>query len=512
MTVPPDTARDPREVELKFHLPRGSRDVLERSPALAGATAEHSHLVSTYFDTPDRALDRCGLNLRVRRDGESRTQTVKSRSDGHGVAATRGEWEWPIGQDTPEVAWLAKTPPLAAAAIAIEGRLQPAFITNIRRTARLVHLDDDTTVEVAFDEGDIEAGHAHEAVSELEIELKSGSVGPLYRLAAELLSTAPLWLTSESKASRGWRLRTGQSEGAQLAQPPNLKRKVSAAAGFRQIAAAALGHLTANIGPTLGGDPEGLHQARIAIRNARAVLRLFDHYLDTASALRFKASLRTYGAVLGAARDWDVFCLETLPAAMADLSSERLGDLNSAAEVERQLAHEAVETALRGREFSEMVLGLAAWTDVGAIEPAPHDAGLARQHLSTLAPSLLDGAARKVRRRGRHLGRLTDSERHSLRKSLKKLNFDVEALGRFYGTKAVKRYRRHCKALAKALGAANDAVVTERLAHKLAADGRPELSKPARAVERWNRLRGRNALKGLQAAMDNFRNAPAFWS
>ena len=87
MTPPLGTARDPREVELKFHLPQGSRAILEKYPALAEATAEHSHLVSTYFDTPDRALDRNGLTLRVRRNGEGRIQNVKSRSDGHGVAA-----------------------------------------------------------------------------------------------------------------------------------------------------------------------------------------------------------------------------------------------------------------------------------------------------------------------------------------------------------------------------------------------------------------------------------------
>ena len=152
MTPPLGTARDPREVELKFHLPQGSRAILEKYPALAEATAEHSHLVSTYFDTPDRALDRNGLTLRVRRNGEGRIQNVKSRSDGHGVAASRGEWEWPIGQDTPEVAWLAKTPTLAAAATAIKGRLQPAFTTNIRRTTRLVGADRDTaTVRLGED-------------------------------------------------------------------------------------------------------------------------------------------------------------------------------------------------------------------------------------------------------------------------------------------------------------------------------------------------------------------------
>ena len=227
---------------------------------------------------------------------------MKSRLNGHGVAASRGEWEWPIGQDSPEVARLAQTPQLAAAAVAIKGRLQPAFVTDIRRTTHLLRLDNGTTAEVAFDEGDIQACLAREAASELEIELKSGGVEPIYRLAGSLLSTAPLWLMSESKASRGWRLRTGQGAGAQPTRPLKFKRRLCADAGFRQIFGATLGHLTANIGPTLRGDPEGLHQARVAIREARAVLQLFDGYLDADGASRFKETLRTYGEILGEAR------------------------------------------------------------------------------------------------------------------------------------------------------------------------------------------------------------------
>ena len=37
MTTPLGTARNPREVELKFHLPKGSRALLESYPALAAA-------------------------------------------------------------------------------------------------------------------------------------------------------------------------------------------------------------------------------------------------------------------------------------------------------------------------------------------------------------------------------------------------------------------------------------------------------------------------------------------
>jgi inorganic triphosphatase YgiF len=58
---------EPREVELKLQLPPGSRAILEAYGAFAAAKAARLHQVTTYFDTPDRVLDRAGLTLRVRR-------------------------------------------------------------------------------------------------------------------------------------------------------------------------------------------------------------------------------------------------------------------------------------------------------------------------------------------------------------------------------------------------------------------------------------------------------------
>jgi inorganic triphosphatase YgiF len=67
----PRKSVDPREIELKFQLPAGSRAALEASPALAAAEPRQDRLVTTYFDTPDYLLDRTGLTLRVRRSGDT---------------------------------------------------------------------------------------------------------------------------------------------------------------------------------------------------------------------------------------------------------------------------------------------------------------------------------------------------------------------------------------------------------------------------------------------------------
>jgi triphosphatase len=170
--------KHPMEVELKLRLPAAGRAELERHPVFQSpfATApEKRHELTTYFDMPDLALAGKGISLRVRRSGDRRVQTVKLQGGASAVAAQRGEWEWPIKQDMPDLGLLAETPVSAIVADVTRARLEPVFTTDIRRTVHKLSLDENTTVEAALDEGTITADSASEAVSELELELRDGT-------------------------------------------------------------------------------------------------------------------------------------------------------------------------------------------------------------------------------------------------------------------------------------------------------------------------------------------------
>jgi triphosphatase len=502
----------PREVELKLRLPPDSRAILEASSLFASVPAKELHQVTTYFDTEDSALDRAGLTLRVRRIGATRIQTVKSRADGRGVATSRSEWEWRIGQDTPDISRLAKTPALTATSKTIKGKLKRLFVTDIHRTVRLLHLDDDTVVEAAIDKGNIKAGQAHESVSELELELKSGDVAPIYRLAAELQTLALLWISPESKAARGWHLLTGHMPEAQPARLPKLRRSVLAAPGFREIIAGTLGHLMTNIGPTLGGAAEGVHEMRIALRATRAALKLFEPHLAASTAARFDGQLQRFSRIFGTARDWDVFCVKTLPVAAAELATEQLRDLQAAAEVQRRIAHKAVVDIIRGHELTALVLGLACWVEAGAASPNLLGDDRMRKRLLTLAPALLNRVQLAAKRRARHVGRLSAEERHSLRKSLKKLCCDVESFSGMFRRDAVTTYHGRCEQALEILGCMNDAVVMRRLTRQLLPKSRSDLAISAATVVRWSKRRDRGARQRLKGALKALQAAPAFWN
>lgn len=59
-----------KEIELKLTLSPDQAERLGRHALLASLESKHRHLFNTYYDTPDFALRRRGVALRLRRIGE----------------------------------------------------------------------------------------------------------------------------------------------------------------------------------------------------------------------------------------------------------------------------------------------------------------------------------------------------------------------------------------------------------------------------------------------------------
>ena len=204
------------ELELKLALPRDRRNAIEQLPVFRAAPAQHLHEITTYYDTADLDLRQEGVALRVRRRGDKLIQTLKTTAADE-VASNRGEWEWDVESDLPDVERLRDTP-RADLIERLNGTLRPVFRTDIARTTRLLDGPGGARVEAALDEGHILAGAAREPVSELELELKSGSdPAALYHLALDIHARVPLSLAGDSKAARGYRLFDGGTATARKA-------------------------------------------------------------------------------------------------------------------------------------------------------------------------------------------------------------------------------------------------------------------------------------------------------
>jgi inorganic triphosphatase YgiF len=494
--------RRPTELEIKFHLSSGSDEALEAHPMLR-SDRQPEHEVTTYFDTPAGDLLRQAFSLRVRAIGTQRVQTLKLRGDQAGPFA-RGEWEWPVGSDRPDLDLLADTP---AASLLQAKELEPVFTTDVQRSVRTVQ-QDGATIEVAVDRGRVIAGGTAEEIRELELELKAGDPEPMYRLAATLHTSLAMSLSAESKADRGWRLRTGRPRSAVKQASIDLPEDVTAAAAFRMIVDGVLAHFMANQPAAASGDIEGVHQMRVAVRRLRAALLLFRPHLEPHAQGRFTEALRSLGRVFGEARDWDVFCTEVLPGAAENgISAPWLDLLRGPAEDRRIKAHASAAAELGAPLLTATVLGLAGWAGDTAVVAGQSNGGAMHRPLADLAPGLIARLERKVLHRGRHIGRLGDAELHALRKSLKKLRYGLEFVQPLYRHKQVKAYLHACKGLLNRLGEFNDAVVAVELAAGLGGQRQPELAPAVAALAGWSAAHQSKARRRLRKDWDNFRGS-----
>ena len=221
--------------------------------------------------------------------------------------------------------------------------------------------------------------------------------------------------------------------------------------------------------------------------------------------------LRQFAQTFGTARDWDVFCVQTLPAVITDLPELDWTDLSALADAERTAVHAAVHEAICGRHLTHLILEIALWSETcvaTALDTGPKQL---TQRLAKIAPALLDTFAAKARHAGRHPGRLSMDELHDFRKALDQLNAAVRFLGSAYPTSAVAAYRKRSDAVRDIIGAANDAEVTRALAKKLMNGTSRNLSESTAALATWADQRQVQSLTDLKPAARRFHKASQFW-
>jgi triphosphatase len=488
------------ETEIKFQFPEGALGMLDAHPLLKRADKQSSRReVTTYYDTPDRAFRSAGASLRVRIVDNQRVQTLKLA--GGEEAFSRPEWEWTVSGDQPDLSLLRNTP--------MEGQAKqtvcPVFTSDVTRTVRALREESGGVIEITMDTGWLRAGEHAAPVRELELELKGATHAELYKAAHSLASALPLLLGTESKAARGWRLLSCELPEAVKADAPTVPRGGTGAKAFRSVVSSLLAALMENQPAAAAGAAEGVHRMRIACRRLRTVLTLFDPHIDQEKGDRFIDDIRRLGHILGEARDWDVFCTETLITAHSELPAPFLMALRNAAEAERKAAHAKLNDEFGKPFVTHLVIDIAAW----ALDAAPKIAAsksLARP-LDDIAPDMLDRLDRKVMKRGRRIEQRGEQELHSLRKALKRFRYALEFFAPLMKAGKLKDKLHHCKGLQNDLGAINDAAVAGTLAERLSQQN-PELQAAATTLKAWTDTRRKAALGHLHAAWEDFKAAP----
>ena len=292
-----------------------------------------------------------------------------------------------------------------------------------------------------------------------------------------------------------------------------LTAEISVADGFRRITGNALSHMIANTLLAERGNPEGIHQVRVSLRRLRAALLLFKRHLDPAESRAVRRALRALGRVLGQARDWDVFVLETL----ADAAREHPG-AGWPRRAGTRGGRAAGASACRGSGGAERACLHAPGAVVRGLGRRwrPQSGAARRQGHAQEAQEDRAGDARPRRlgRRGRAgaassiWGRSNCTRSASRSRSCATTPSSSKGL---YEHDAVKRYRKHCERLQELLGRFNDARMTIVLTGRLAEHDGPSLAGAAETALVWAEARRDAALAELGPAWEEFEAAEPFW-
>lgn len=471
------------EIERKFDV-----DETFELPDLGGAPGvaevrepvEHA-LEAAYYDTPDLRLARAKVTMRRRTGGPDAGWHVKLPA----VAGARRELHSPLGRAT-------KTPPKAVLepVVGIVLRAPAAQVASLRTrrvVSELVDAKGRVLAEVADDHVTGTAlpaapGEASVVTTwrEVEVELVDGDEQLLADVAGLLLAAGAQPATSPAKLTRVLAHRLADADGA--AEPPaaaperagkkkGKKKKHRHAPGtpagdvVRAALAAQVRALQDADLMVRTGQPDGVHQVRVACRRLRSTLAAFRPVLDRTQTDPLREELAQVGSALSTSRDGEVALAHLRDLVAAEPAELVLGP------VVARLQQETVRDEQAGDAQARKALNSAGYFQL-------------RDDLDALVeePPLTEAAARPaedvlqevVARTGRRLRRSVDAAQdtddpealHDVRKAAKRLRYTAEASVPVLGA-PVAELVSTLKGVQEVLGDRQDTFVTRPLCVQL---------------------------------------------
>jgi CHAD domain-containing protein len=240
--------------------------------------------------------------------------------------------------------------------------------------------------------------------------------------------------------------------------PARLSAGMACDTAFRVIARRHLDAVIAQHDGTCNGDPDALHQIRIALTHLRTAIRFFSPMVNDAVREEVWTELKWLNGQLGHVRDLDV-AIERIVAATGD-ELELIAQLQSWHE-KRAESHRRLARALQSTRYRRLIDQTSQWIESGAWSTSRgKDAvSLRRTPLADHAAQRLAEWEETLLRKSRKLGKLDVEKRHRLRLLNKRVTYAVESLSDLFSEKSLAKHKSVLKRLRKAqrsLGELND--------------------------------------------------------
>ena len=258
------------------------------------------------------------------------------------------------------------------------------------------------------------------------------------------------------------------------ALPARLGPGMACDTAFRIIARRHLDAVIAQHDGTCRGDPDALHQIRIALTHLRTSIRFFSPMVDDTERPNVWAELKWLNGQLGMVRDLDV--------AIERLVAESGEELAVVAELQhwnekRAESHRLLARALQSARCRRLIEQTSTWIESGpwSTRRSKEAIRLRRRTLADHATERLADWETTLLKKASKLKRLSVEKRHKLRLLNKRMTYSIESLSDLFAGGAATKSKSVLKQLRKAqraLGQLNDDARGQALAASLDGAGR----------------------------------------
>lgn len=449
------------DIELKLalspkQLARLRSHTLLRGYMRPGST--RTKLVKTYYDTPKFLLRENSIVLDLERSGDRQLQTITSSGIETAAATTEVSGDAPDVKRIPDRHWRKLLTHRGR-----DGKLSPVFTTEVERNRVPLQVND-SRIDLALDVGRIRANGREQPICEARLALVAGQPERLYQLALDLHDVVPFHLEHRDRVGRGYSLLADNGPPALKASDVSFPADATIGEAFHALAKAGFAHLCGNEEPVLrSGNPEAVHQMRVAVRRLRALLAAFRPALDQDATQFLRTELTWLQHQLAPARDWDVFLHSTMEPLIAGVREEpSLEELRHAVQDARHDAYALARDTLRDRRYTRLLLRFQLWLDSVAWD-RKNSAPSLSEPVASLAARILEKRHRKLEKLGDRFEALDEQGMHDVRLRAKKLRYGTEFFRPVYPAKATKKFIRTLVEIQDTLGSLNDANVGRAL-------------------------------------------------
>lgn len=240
--------------------------------------------------------------------------------------------------------------------------------------------------------------------------------------------------------------------------PARLSAGMACDTAFRIIARRHLDAVVVQHEGTCNGDPDALHQIRIALTHLRTAIRFFSPMVDDAIRPEIWSELKWLNGQLGLVRDLDV-AIERIVAATGE-ELELIAQLQSWHE-KRAESHRLLARSLRSTRYRRLIERISHWIESGpwSTRRGKEAVLLRRSRLADHAASRLADWEETLLNKSRKLGKLSVEKRHRLRLLNKRLTYAIESLDELFSEKSLAKQKSVVEQLRRAqrsLGQLND--------------------------------------------------------